>query len=179
MSGLKFVSSYSYFTNLATDGPFVAFTKANLHANIGKFSWTTFSAEYSWKNWLFASEWQRTDGQLAYSAPPVLPSTGGPVGWDGWYVSASRRLGSKFEAGTSYGFLKSRFPSSAGSDPRNYQKDVTVSLRYDLSEHVLFKLEWHNLDGTYQTFNTARIPNPTATRKNSTTIIAAKTTLSF
>jgi hypothetical protein len=44
---------------------------------------------------------------------------------------------------------------------------------------VLFKIEGHRIDGTYQTFNTPRIPNPAATRKDATTLFTAKTTLSF
>jgi len=34
-------------------------------------------------------------------------------------------------------------------------------------------------DGTYQTFNTVRIPNPASGLKNDTTLFAVKTTISF
>ena len=100
-------------------------------------------------------------------------------GWDGWYVSASRHLGSRFEVGAYYGDLKTNIGNRPGNDPTAYQNDLAISLRYDVSEHVLFKIEAQFQDGFYQVFNTPRIPNPTAAKKDTNTIIAAKTTLSF
>jgi hypothetical protein len=178
VSGLKFVYSYSQFTNLATNGAFIAYPPVNFHSNISKFSWNTFSAEYTTGNWVFAGEWQRTDGGLSYSALPFVPTTNSSVGWDGWYVSAARRLNDKFELGAYYGNLSDRFAADSG-DPKNYQHDTALSFRYDYNDHVLFKIEGHYIDGTYQTFNTLRIPNPASTRQNDTTVIAVKTTLSF
>lgn len=180
VSGLKIVYSYSYYTNLSSDGPFAAFAAANLHSNFNTFAWHTFSAEYTWGNWVFAGEWQRSKGTLRYSAPPALPTTvSGDSGWDGWYVAASRRLNDKFEVGAYYGNLENNSTTSAKSLPQNHQRDTALSLRYDLNEHVLIKIEGHSIEGTYQTFNTVRIPNPAATKKNQTTVFAVKTTLSF
>lgn len=178
VSGLKFVYSFSQFTNLASDGPFVAYPAANLHSNIHHFTWNTISSEYSVGNWVFAGEWQRTDSALRYSALPVLAAVDDKVGWDGWYLSAARRLNDRFEVGGYYGDLKNRFGSPAGGS-RNYQHDSALSLRFDYSEHVLFKIEAHHIDGTYQTFDTARIPNPSSQLKSRTNLIAVKTTFSF
>jgi len=179
INGLKAGCSYSEYTNLGTDGQFVAVPSLNLHTNIPSFTWKTLSAEYSWGDWVFAGEWQRTEGSFGYSAPPVVTDPGSLIGWDGWYVSASRRLNAKFELGTYYGYLKNRFSSTASALPQNHQADYALSLRYDVNEHVLVKIEGHYLDGTYQTFNTNRIPNPAAARQNTSTLIAVKTTLSF
>ncbi len=180
VSGLKFVYSYSYYTNLATDGPFAAYAAANLHSNMDKFDWNTASVEYTWRNWVFAGEWQRSNSStLAYSAPPVLPVVHDRAGWTGWYVSAARRLSSRFELGAYYGDLKPNESNRTGNDPAAYQADFAISLRCDVSERVLFKIEAHRIDGTYQTFNTVRIPNPSATLRDATTVFAAKTTLSF
>ena len=68
-----------------------------------------------------------------------------------------------------------------GADVASYSEGTegVVSVRYDLNDHVLFKLEVQYVDGWVQVFNTPRIPNPTATRKETTTVFAAKTTLSF
>ena len=176
--GLKFVYSRSFYRNLAASGPFSAYPAVSLTSNIERFTWDTVSAEYTRGNWTFASEWQRAEGTFDYSANPLLPSTASPVGWDGYYVSAARRLGGRFEVGTYFGYLKNRHASSA-SLPSGHQADYALSLRYDVSEHVLFKLEAHRLDGTYQTFNTTRIPNPAATRQDATTLFTAKTTFSF
>ena len=172
ISGLRAMYSYSQYSNLSSDGPFSAVPSFSLVSNIEKFTWNTLSLEYSVNNWVFAGEWQRTDGVFSYSAPPFVPVSTESVGWDGWYVSAARRLNDRIELGAYYGNLKTRFGSSS-------QKDYAVSVRYDVNEHILFKVEWHNIDGTYQTFNTVRIPNPVSTRRNSTSVLAVKTTLSF
>jgi hypothetical protein len=176
VSGLKFVGSYSYFSNLQTDGPFAAYPPVNLRTNIPKFSWITYSSEYTFGDWVFAAEWQRTGGDLLLTAPLLGFASSEFVGWDGWYVSASRRLGEKFQIGAYYGNnqVRTGYSSSNSSD---YQHDTALSLRYDLNDHVLFKIEAHYFDGTYETFNTARIMNPNPKPNN--TVFAAKTTISF
>ncbi len=179
VNGLKFVYSYSFATNLASDGPFAAYPPVNLHSNFDRFSWTTISGEYAVGDWTFASEWQRNGGTITYGAAPVLPTVSGSSGWDGWYVSAARRLNDKFELGAYFGNLKQRFTSIPSSDPRSHQNDSALSFRCDLTDHIIFKLEAHYSDGLYQTFNTARIPNAAAGEKNDTIVFAAKTTLSF
>ncbi len=100
------------------------------------------------------------------------------MGWDGWYVSVARRLNDKFEVGAYYGNLQTR-ENYTGSNPADYQHDAALSIRYDLNDHVIFKVEAHDIDGTYQTFNTVRIPNPASGLKNDTTLFAVKTTISF
>ena len=179
VSGLKFVYSYSAYRNLATDGPFFAYPPINLHSNFPRFSWNTYSGEYAWNNWVFAAEWQRCGGDINYGAAPLMPTVYDRSGWDGWYAAASRRLNDKFEVGAYYGDLEQRFSTRPSSDPVVHQRDTSVSVRYDVNEHLLFKIEAHRIDGVYQTFNTERIPNPAATRQDQTTVFAVKTTLSF
>ncbi len=176
VSGLRFAYSYSFFDKLNSNGPFAGFPAANLNLAFGRFSYDVASVEYTWKDWVFAAEWQRAGATFKFGAAPFLPTTSGTYGTDGWYVSAARRLNAKFEIGTYYGDLRDRYNSR---DSRDYQKDFAVSLRYDLNEHVLFKIEAHRIGGTYGLFNTARIPNPAATRKDEDTVFAAKTTFSF
>ncbi|MEO6003844.1 MAG: hypothetical protein ABIZ04_04835 [Opitutus sp.] len=179
ISGLKAVYSYSYYTNLSTDGPFAAAPMFNLHSNFKKFAWTTYSVEYVRNAWTFAAEWQRSRGGLAYAAAPVLATVNDHSGWDGWYGSVARRLNDKFEVGGYYGSLENNATTTSHSDPRVHQRDTALSFRYDVNEHLLFKIEAHHIDGTYQTFNTARIPNPSGTTATKSTLIAIKTTLSF
>jgi hypothetical protein len=178
VDGLKFVYSYSFFTNLASDGPFVGYPAVSFPSNIPKFTYLTYSAEYTLNDWVFAAEWQRNEGEISYSAKPFVPVTTGAVGWDGWYVSVARRLNDKFEVGAYYGNLQTR-ENYSGSVPADYQHDIALSVRYDLNDHVIFKVEAHDIDGTYQTFNTVRIPNPASGLKNDTTLFAVKTTISF
>jgi hypothetical protein len=178
VSGLKLAYSHSYYTNLQTDGPFAAYAAVNLHSNFDRFTFQTYSAEYTLHKWVFAGEWQRCGGALAYSAAPLLPTVNDHSGWDGWYVSAARRLNRVVEVGAYYSYLNARYTTSSRSAPQNHQRDVAVSLRCDVNDHVLVKLEAQFLDGLYQTFNTARIPNP-APSQNRNTVVAVKTTLSF
>lgn len=178
ISGLKAGVSYSAFTNLSTDGPFVAAPTLNAHSNLERFYWSTVSAEYTRNNWTFATEWQRTGGPFMVKTP-VAPASFSQVGWDGWYVSAARRFLNRFEVGSYFGNLKNRYASGTTPKAQRRQNDYALSLRADLSDHVVFKLEGHRIDGTYQTFNTPRIPNPAATRQNATTLFTAKTTFSF
>jgi len=176
ISGLKAVYSRSWFSNLQSDGPFIAYPAANMHSNIPKFTWDTISAEYATGNWTFASEWQRTGGTISYGAVPFTPIIVSAVGWDAWYVSAARRINDKLELGAYYADLKPRYPGGGGS-AANRQNDLDASIRYDVSEHLTCKLEIHWIDGNYQFFNTPRISNPTL--PNSSTVIAVKTTFSF
>jgi hypothetical protein len=179
IEGLKFMNSYSFFTNLASDGPFAAYPAISLQSNFDRFTYDTFSAEYTVRDWVFASEWQRSGGTISYSALPLLPTVSGNTGWDGWYVSAARRLNDKFEVGAYYGSLKDRFTSVPGSNPASHQDDTAVSFRYDINDHIIFKIEAHYIDGNYQTFDTVRIPNPPDKLKGDTTVLAVKTTFSF
>jgi hypothetical protein len=179
VSGLKFLYSYSSYRNLNTDGPFVAVPALNAHSNIARFSWNTVSAEYVRGDWSFAAEFQRSGGDFGYSVPPIVPLDVSSVGWDGWYVSGARRFLTKWEVGAYYGYLKNRYPSATAADFTKHQADYCVAVRYDISEHVLVKVEGHYIDGTYQTFNTSRIPNPKATLSEDNTVFAVKTTFSF
>jgi len=178
VSGLKFMWSYSYLSGLQSHGPFVAYPPLDLYSKFDRWDFNVFSSEYAVGNWTFAAEWQQSGGNIEYGAPPLVPVTPqGGSGWKGWYVSAARRLNDKFEVGAYYGDLEQRFTTS--SAPSTYQHDAVLSLRYDLNEHVLFKIEGHYIEGTYQTFNTPRTPNPASTRQDNNTVIAVKTTLSF
>jgi hypothetical protein len=179
ISGLKAVYSYSFFSDLRTDGPFVAYPAADLHSDISRFTYKTYSVEYLRNDWTFAAEFQRNSGNIAYEAPPVLPTVHAPVGWIGWYASAARRLGEKWELGTYYGVLHDGESTTPGSTPSQFQHDFDLSVRYNVNDHVIVKLEWHDIDGTYQTFNSVQIPNPASKLKNDTQVFAVKTTLFF
>lgn len=177
VDGLKFVYSYSEFRDFVGKGPFVYYPAVDFVLGMDRLRWHTISAEYTWKNWVFASEWQRATGHVGYSAQPLLPYTVDPFGWDGWYVSAACRVQPKLELGTYYGSLKNKGNNVEGRPDE--QHDLAVSARYDLNDHVLFKLEAHYVDGGYQTFNTPRIPNPPATLSDDNVIVAFKTTFVF
>jgi len=179
VSGLKFVYSYSYFSKLVTNGPFIAATSLNLYSHIPKFTWDTVSAEYAVRNWTFAAEWQRTGGTIDYATQPVpVVSVVSPVGWDAYYVSAARRINDKLEFGAYYSYLKTRYPGTTAHDTAgDHLADIAVSAHYEINEHISCKLEYHWFDGRYETFNTPRIVNPAPQDKSG--LLAVKTTFSF
>lgn len=180
VQGLRVMESYSYYHDLTTDGPFYAVPSINLHTVIQHLYWSTASVEYTPGDWTFAAEWLRNGGtDLDGYAPPVVKLLVDPVGWNAWYVSAARRFAKKFEAGAYYSSLHTRFPGGGnGGQPDTYRHDLVASLRYDFSEHLLFKVEADDVQGLYQMFNTPLIPNPKFT-SDRTTVFAFKSTFSF
>jgi hypothetical protein len=179
VQGLKFGTSYSSRKNLYSHGPFSAIPSIDLSSNIPNFYTATFSGEYVLDRWTFASEWQRESGTLSSTALPYVPKVTANVGWDAWYISVARHLGKKFEVGTYFCAMRNRYPKGGSSLPHNYSQDKVVSLRYDLNEHVLFKIEAEFINGEQEVFNSLRIPNPPAGIHASDTVLAAKTTLRF
>jgi hypothetical protein len=180
--GLRLAASWSYFSAVEGSGRFAyapAFIPVAPVRVVGdRYTYLTFSAEYSRADWIFAAEWQRTEDTFrVYST--LAPTDVADNGSDAWYISATRRLGSRFEAGAYWSFMKNLHPAAGTPRERRENNDWALSLRFDLNEHVLFKLEGHYVDGSMGLFNTIRVPNPAATRKDTFTYWAAKTTFSF
>jgi hypothetical protein len=59
------------------------------------------------------------------------------------------------------------------------RRDWTLAARYDVNDHLLFKLETHLINGTRDITNVPGISNPPASLKDSMMLFAAKMTLSF
>lgn len=142
--------------------------------------WTQhYSLEYVHDDWTFQAEYLRF--RVAYTnSGGGLPRSQVLVEPDTWYVSAARRLGSSFEVGTYYTEYYANvhdrtgatlaFPSDAA------QKDTALSLRFDASDHWIFKLEGHFIRGTAQLLD--NIDNPVR-RGDAWRMIALKTTFCF
>jgi hypothetical protein len=62
-----------------------------------------------------------------------------------WFLMSSYKLSSKLTGGVYY---SSTFDHKAPLGPARYQKDWTVSARYDVSSYVYLKAEQHFMDGT-------------------------------
>ena len=95
----------------------------------------------------------------------------------------SHRLNSRFEVGSYVSHSRDQTvltPLPVGINlPPLAQTDYAVSIRFDVNEHLLFKLEGHYIDGSGKLFDTPAQPQPFAQRENSWTMIAAKMTVSF
>jgi hypothetical protein len=58
---------------------------------------------------------------------------------------ASYRLASWFTPGIYYSFFDKGVPGDA---PNTYQRDLAVSFRYDITTHLIAKVEGHYMNGT-------------------------------
>ena len=146
-----------------------------------------FSVEYSVGDWVWAAEAGRSQAGLNY----YDDATGGAfvVSFafrsDYYYLSAARRLNRWLELGAYYSYShdetvarRTALPATP-VNPILTQGDYALSARFDVNEHVIFKLEGHYMDGSGKIFDTYTHRQPAEQRDESWTMIAAKITLSF
>lgn len=181
VAGLRFGLYYSSLSHLLVSGAFRQVPVWTSSIDIVKIENEGVSAEYTRGPWTFAGEYLESKIDTLLTLPPQLgmaPSKG-KSGSQAYYVSVSRRLGTKFEVGTYFSETKNTYvlPDSLPSDAS--RKDWTVAVRYDVNDHLLFKLEVHSINGTRDITNVPGISNPPTGLKDSMLLFAAKTTLSF
>jgi hypothetical protein len=189
LTGLRGGYSYSSFRNTATSRfvfpppplvPLRAVGRSNAYDR------HLLSLEYLTGDWVFAAEAGRSLATISYFANDTGPRV---VTFDFksdyWYVSAARRINHWLELGTYYSYSRDEQPATYSvlpalpDNPTPVQGDYALSARFDLNEHVLFKLEGHYMDGAGKIFDTYAHRQPIANRDNSWTMIAAKITFSF
>ncbi|MGE0551541.1 MAG: hypothetical protein AB7O24_17835 [Kofleriaceae bacterium] len=110
------------------------------------------SVEYTREDWLFAAEYGRVRQRQTTSLPLLLPTT--KLESEVFYGMVTHRLCDWLEAGGYYsvshadvhdrqGRNAMRFPQRI----RAFQRDLTATLRFDVNDHWLWKLEGHFIDG--------------------------------
>ena len=117
-----------------------------------------YSVEYTWNNLVLAAELMKSRGDYSVD----IPAFGGIVKDAlrkelGYYVSAAYRFNDWFEAGTYY---SKYYPDStdkdgddglaSGINMYDYQgwlEDYALSLRFDINEYLVAKVEGHLMDG--------------------------------
>lgn len=144
------------------------------------------SLEYLAGDWVFAIEAGRSEATIGYfpigAARPIVTFD---FKSDYWYASAARRINRWLELGTYYSHSRDEQPVAftflpvVPVNPVHRQGDYALSARFDLNDHVIFKLEGHYMDGAGKIFDLYARRQPVAKRDNSWTMIAAKITLSF
>lgn len=178
ISGLRFGGTYSQVTNLFVAGPFRQVPTLTSSINLTKVEYYGGSVEYTTGPWTFTSEYFVNKLSSTLTLPSfIAPPSKSVGGYKAWYVSVARRLGRKFEAGTYYTETWNSYPSATALPSSNQRRDWTLALRYDYSDHLLFKIEAHSISGTRDMFNVPGVSNPHL--KDSMSLFAAKTTLSF
>ena len=175
VTGLKAAYSYSFFNNLDATGKFALYPVAGVDLFTKKYSYNTLSLEYARDSWTLAAEWQTVGGDFSVITPFGTSLSKNRV--TNWSLAVARRLGERLEAGAYFSTQRNTNPSAGSRSADNHNDDWTLSLRYDVNEHLTVKAEGHYIDGTYNVFNTVRTPNP-AIRDHSS-FYAVKTTFSF
>jgi hypothetical protein len=111
------------------------------------------SAEYVHGDWLFAAEYSRWHIHSTSTLPTeVLPTTN--TNNERFYALAAYRLTEQLDAGVYYSVYNEDVHDRSGTKPgafaepyEAYQRDAALSLRYDVNDHWLWKLEGHFIDG--------------------------------
>ena len=177
VTGLKIHGSYSWLENMRGSGLFAPVPfPAPITISLDRLAYLTFGAEYVRNGWTLAAEWQSQSGNATVDASPFANSVGA-YGSKNYYVSAARRLNEKWELGGYYSVARNSHPAAGTPRGKIETDDYALCVRYDFNEHVIFKIEGHYIDGTYNMFNTMKTPNPTL--NDTTTLFAAKVTFSF
>ncbi len=130
-------------------GPFRGRTTDNVNRIVlfGRFEQNKF---------MVAGEYSRILGKGAVQLDGVPFSSPARQDQRDFYVMTSFRLARKLNAGAYYSSYVDRQNALTAS---RYQKDWTVSGRYDLSSSVYLKLEQHFLDGAAVGFSLSNNPN--------------------
>jgi len=179
IAGLRIGLTYSYLTQLSVTGPFAAVPSFPVALNLTKSEYEGVSAEYTRGPWTFSGEYFLNVGTSIFTLPSfIAPPNTSKFGSRSYYVSIARRLGAKFEVGTYYTETKNAYLNAAPTSA-DKRRDWTSAVRYDVNEHLLFKLEVHAIDGNRDMFNVPGIANPPGSLKKSMMLFVAKTTLSF
>jgi hypothetical protein len=120
------------------------------------------SAEYTRENWLFAAEYARWLKHQESTLKTVLPTFDDDE--ERFYAMATHRLAPALEVGAYYSVLFADADDRGGHDQKKYpkpyfawQRDASLTLRYDVSEHWLWKVEGHFIDGAADLFAPAGV----------------------
>jgi len=106
------------------------------------------SAEYIHGDWLFAAEYSRWRTHQDSSVAAISPAFDRDS--EKLYAMATYRLSSAFEAGgyySIYNYDVDDQPAKHSGPFDGYQRDLAATLRFDVNDHWLWKLEGHFMDG--------------------------------
>jgi len=184
INGLKTGVSFSRFDNfdtvrLITKGVHNGQYGHKITDNYDRY---LLSAEYTTGDWAFAAETGRENVHYAVLYPPAPPGVWLFSKYRYYYLSASRRINRWLELGAYYSyshFEQYGVNSATAVFPMQRQGDTALSVRFDINDHLLFKLEGHYMDGAGKIFDIPSYPQPVALRNNSWAMFAAKITYTF
>jgi len=120
-----------------------------------------FFASYEKKRLMLAAEHLRSPSS-SFIEFPGIPAIPAPIDYRAYYVMSSYKISSKLTAGA---YFSSFINRSAPVSNTRFQKDWTLSARYDFNAYLYAKAEQHFMDGTALGFNASDNPNPQPTTR--------------
>jgi len=180
VNGLRTGYSFTRYTDFNTVR-YVPFRAAYSHKFTPRYDRHLLSVELSQGDWIFAAEggFENVDYTVRY--PPAPANIFLYSEYSYYYISAARRINQWLELGAYYSH--SSFSQVGVNTPVVFpdleQGDYAISARFDLNDHLLFKLEGHYMDGAGKIFDLPDKPQPVAQRDDSWMMLAAKVTYTF
>lgn len=155
----------------ALDGA-LALGSINGNLSVPNIETPYYFAQYEHGRYTVNGEYSRQtySDTLAFTGLPASP---GASDERIWYTTATYKLTDKLTTGVYY---SSVFDLKAQLGPSRYQKDWTVSGRYDFNPFLYAKAEEHFMDGTYTGYSTS---NNTSGLKPNTKMTLIKLGVSF
>ncbi|MBI9091569.1 MAG: porin [Desulfobacterium sp.] len=110
----------------------------------------TVGVEYLWEDLTVAAEYQQY--QVEYTLTSPMGSAKGDQTTEGYYLSAAYRFTDLFSLGAYYSVLYIDKDDKSGDNfafaNDAWEKDLALSLRFDINDYTAFKVEGHHVDGT-------------------------------
>jgi hypothetical protein len=110
------------------------------------------SAEYAYEDWLFAAEYARFYKRQRTSLPAILPTFEEDA--ERFYAMATRRFSPTLELGAYYSVVHADVDDRHGHNTMKFaepfyawQRDAAATIRFDVTDRWLWKLEGHFIDG--------------------------------
>jgi hypothetical protein len=161
----KLTLSSSQIEQLVAAGVVAPGYDGNLLIQQRPTSFWVASAEYMFADWLFAFEYSRWLKHQVSSLPVVLPTLNEDA--ERFYGMVTYRLTPHFELGSYYsvthadvGDRRGHSDSFKGRRSAAFQRDLAGTLRIDVNEYWLWKLEAHLIDGVAE-LQSSQNPHPT------------------
>jgi predicted porin len=143
------VYTYNYFDEMVyTIGLVNTLTSYN---TVVEHQYHVFSMEYIYKDLLLAAEYgiEEYDSKQAIPGAGIYTTPENRKSGDRYYVNASYRFTDWFESGIYY----SKFEEFDDTDSDDGKlDDICLSLRFDINESWITKLEVHKMEGLYGVF---------------------------
>jgi hypothetical protein len=122
------------------------------------------SAEYAYEDWLFAAEYSRWYKRQRSTLPALLPTFEETS--ERFYMMATRRFSPTLELGAYYSVVYADVDDRHGRNMMKFaepfyawQRDAAATIRFDVTDRWLWKLEGHVIDGVADLF-ASRNPMP-------------------